>query len=72
MSSEEDKPPAPPVRLTSNRGGGDRLDSSQPVDMKPLPKGEKMIKNVVQQNIYSNQIKILDLNFKNSVLGYWV
>lgn len=22
MSSEEDKPPAPPVRLTSNRGGG--------------------------------------------------
>lgn len=21
MSSEEDKPPAPPVRLTSNRGG---------------------------------------------------
>ncbi|XP_058823204.1 serine/threonine-protein kinase Pak-like isoform X2 [Topomyia yanbarensis] len=38
MSSEEDKPPAPPVRLTSNRGGGDRIDSTAPVDMKPLPK----------------------------------
>ncbi|XP_021708525.1 serine/threonine-protein kinase PAK 1 isoform X2 [Aedes aegypti] len=38
MSSEEDKPPAPPVRLTSNRGGGDRIDSAAPVDMKPLPK----------------------------------
>ncbi|XP_052865558.1 serine/threonine-protein kinase Pak [Anopheles cruzii] len=45
MSSEEDKPPAPPVRLTSNRGGGaggpgggDRIDGVAPVDMKPLPK----------------------------------
>lgn len=38
MSSEEDKPPAPPVRLTSNRGGSDRLDAP-PVDLKPLPKG---------------------------------
>jgi p21-activated kinase 1 len=38
MSSEEDKPPAPPVRLTSNRGGSDRLDG--PPDLKPLPKGE--------------------------------
>lgn len=37
MSSEEDKPPAPPVRLTSNRGGSDRLDG--PPDLKPLPKG---------------------------------
>lgn len=37
MSSEEDKPPAPPVRLTSNRGGSDRLDG--PPDSKPLPKG---------------------------------
>ena len=36
MSSEEDKPPAPPVRLTSNR---ERLDAP-PVDLKPLPKGE--------------------------------
>lgn len=39
MSSEEDKPPAPPVRLTSNRGCGDRSDSAPPVDMRPLPKG---------------------------------
>lgn len=38
MSSEEDKPPAPPVRLTSNRGGSDRGDSTPPVDMRPLPK----------------------------------
>ncbi|KAL7035417.1 hypothetical protein ACKWTF_008360 [Chironomus riparius] len=34
MSSEEDKPPAPPVRLTSNRGGND----GPPPDLKPLPK----------------------------------
>lgn len=50
MSSEEDKPPAPPVRLTSNRGGGisgvvgigDRGGdggAQPPVDMRPLPKG---------------------------------
>lgn len=38
MSSEEDKPPAPPVRLTSNRGVGDRADGGPPVDMRPLPK----------------------------------
>lgn len=52
MSSEEDKPPAPPVRLTSNRGG-DRVGGvintgvgvggagdGPPVDMRPLPKGK--------------------------------
>ncbi|KAL1132633.1 hypothetical protein AAG570_010585 [Ranatra chinensis] len=35
MSDDEDKPPAPPVRLTSNR-----VDSTPnlPVDMRPLPK----------------------------------
>lgn len=38
MSSDEDKPPAPPVRLTSNRGT-DRVDSVASVDMRPLPKG---------------------------------
>ncbi|XP_026466227.1 serine/threonine-protein kinase PAK 3-like [Ctenocephalides felis] len=37
MSSDEDKPPAPPVRLTSNRGG-ERGDSITTVDMRPLPK----------------------------------
>lgn len=42
MSSEEDKPPAPPVRLTSNRGGSDRSDSTPPVDLRPLPKGKKI------------------------------
>ncbi|KAF9415197.1 hypothetical protein HW555_007073 [Spodoptera exigua] len=37
MSSDEDKPPAPPVRLTSNRAT-DRGDSVASVDMRPLPK----------------------------------
>ena len=41
-SSEEDKPPAPPIRLTSNRGlvaGGsiEKCDSSISID-RPLPK----------------------------------
>ena len=35
MSDEEDKPPAPPLRLTSNRDG---VGMSLPVDMRPLPK----------------------------------
>ncbi len=35
MSDEEEKPPAPPLRLTSNRGS-DAV--SLPVDMRPLPK----------------------------------
>lgn len=38
MSSEEDKPPAPPVRLTSNR---DRGDGVPPVE-RPLPKGDTL------------------------------
>ncbi|XP_052858461.1 serine/threonine-protein kinase Pak isoform X2 [Drosophila gunungcola] len=54
MSSEEDKPPAPPVRLTSNRGGIERSVGGGvgvgggglggggvgdvPPDMRPLPK----------------------------------
>ncbi|XP_016953948.1 serine/threonine-protein kinase Pak isoform X2 [Drosophila biarmipes] len=54
MSSEEDKPPAPPVRLTSNRGGIERSAGGGlgvgggglggggigdvPPDMRPLPK----------------------------------
>ncbi|XP_026831755.1 serine/threonine-protein kinase PAK 1 isoform X2 [Drosophila erecta] len=53
MSSEEDKPPAPPVRLTSNRGGSERSGGGVgvgggglggggmgdvPPDMRPLPK----------------------------------
>ncbi|XP_020818364.1 serine/threonine-protein kinase PAK 1 isoform X1 [Drosophila serrata] len=48
MSSEEDKPPAPPVRLTSNRGGIERSagggvgggggSGDVPPDMRPLPK----------------------------------
>jgi len=35
MPGEEDKPPAPPLRLTSNRGD---FTVSLPVDMRPLPK----------------------------------
>lgn len=42
MSSDEDKPPAPPVRLTSNRAT-DRGDSVASVDMRPLPKGKTTI-----------------------------
>lgn len=41
MSEIDDKPPAPPVRLTScacNRGTNERMDGNQ-VDLKPLPKG---------------------------------
>lgn len=41
MSSDEDKPPAPPVRLTSNRAT-DRVDSVASVDMRPLPKGNQI------------------------------
>ena len=35
MSSDEEKPPAPPLRLTSNRGSE---AVALPVDMRPLPK----------------------------------
>ena len=34
-SDDEEKPPAPPLRLTSNRGSE---AVSLPVDMRPLPK----------------------------------
>lgn len=36
LSDEEDKPPAPPLRLTSTRGGD--VSVQLPVDMRPLPK----------------------------------
>lgn len=60
MSSEEDKPPAPPVRLTSNRGGVGiervpipgsgasgvgGVGDAPSVDMRPLPKG-KLVQHV--------------------------
>jgi p21-activated kinase 1 len=35
LSDDEEKPPAPPLRLTSNRGD---VAVSLPVDMRPLPK----------------------------------
>ena len=35
LSDDEEKPPAPPLRLTSNRGD---VSVSLPVDMRPLPK----------------------------------
>ncbi|XP_073830943.1 serine/threonine-protein kinase PAK 3-like protein isoform X2 [Musca autumnalis] len=68
MSSEEDKPPAPPVRLTSNRGG-DRVGGSitgsgdgPPVDMRPLPKEpddpdrkKKTLKNKIKGSKPSHQ-----------------
>ena len=37
LDQDEDKPPAPPLRLTSNRSG-DGISVSLPVDMRPLPK----------------------------------
>uniref|UniRef100_A0A1A9X1N8 non-specific serine/threonine protein kinase n=1 Tax=Glossina brevipalpis TaxID=37001 RepID=A0A1A9X1N8_9MUSC len=69
MSSEEDKPPAPPVRLTSNRGG-DRVGGgivgasgdAPAVDMKPLPKEpddpdrkKKTLKNKIKGSKPSHQ-----------------
>lgn len=60
MSSEEDKPPAPPVRLTSNRGGvgiervpipGCGAGDMPPVDMRPLPKGELVVQ--LLQGLYT-------------------
>ncbi|XP_075146737.1 serine/threonine-protein kinase PAK 3-like protein [Haematobia irritans] len=69
MSSEEDKPPAPPVRLTSNRGG-DRIGGGTvtgsgdgpPVDMRPLPKEpddpdrkKKTLKNKIKGSKPSHQ-----------------
>ncbi|XP_059218496.1 serine/threonine-protein kinase Pak isoform X2 [Stomoxys calcitrans] len=68
MSSEEDKPPAPPVRLTSNRGG-DRVGGpiagsgdGPPVDMRPLPKEpddpdrkKKTLKNKIKGSKPSHQ-----------------
>ena len=35
MHNDDDKPPAPPLRLTSNRG---EFLPSLPVDMRPLPR----------------------------------
>ncbi|XP_067014320.1 serine/threonine-protein kinase Pak [Anabrus simplex] len=53
MSDDEDKPPAPPVRLTSNRGDS---TPNLPVDMRPLPKEpdsddrkKKMLKGKIKQ-----------------------
>jgi hypothetical protein len=56
MSSDEDKPPAPPVRLTSNRGISG-LD--QPPDLKPLPKGELIliIQRIFQYHFIFNRAR---------------
>lgn len=51
MSSDEDKPPAPPVRLTSNRAT-DRGDSVASVDMRPLPKG--MCNPKLESHMFNN------------------
>lgn len=59
MSDDEDKPPAPPVRLTSNRG--DSIPNV-PVDMRPLPKEpdsedrkKKMLKGKIKQKVKDNE-----------------
>ncbi|XP_055546162.1 serine/threonine-protein kinase Pak isoform X4 [Wyeomyia smithii] len=64
MSSEEDKPPAPPVRLTSNRGGGDRIDSTAPVDMKPLPKEPDDVDR--KKKTLKNKIKVSKASHNDS------
>ncbi|XP_055602416.1 serine/threonine-protein kinase Pak isoform X2 [Uranotaenia lowii] len=67
MSSEEDKPPAPPVRLTSNRGGGgagDRIDSAAPVDMKPLPKEPEDADR--KKKTLKNKIKVPKTSYNDS------
>ncbi|XP_046989397.1 serine/threonine-protein kinase Pak [Schistocerca americana] len=59
MSDDEDKPPAPPVRLTSNRGDS---TPNLPVDMRPLPKEpdsedrkKKMLKGKIKQKAKENE-----------------
>lgn len=57
MSSEEDKPPAPPVRLTScscNRGN-ERNEETQ-VELKPLPKGYIFFHQIVKIFAFKNLI----------------
>lgn len=63
MSSDEDKPPAPPIRLTSNRSASDRLDGPPP-DLKPLPKEpddpdrkKKTLKNKIKSTKSHNDSK---------------
>lgn len=71
MSSEEDKPPAPPVRLTSNRGGSDRLDG--PPDLKPLPKGTLARKSLIEikRKFISNRFLVSTLDSPiNFVLSF--
>lgn len=62
MSSDEDLPPAPPVRLTSNRGCGDRSDSASSVDMRPLPKGK-----CIQLEIFSRLQLVINENLNGIV-----
>ncbi|XP_058804034.1 serine/threonine-protein kinase Pak [Phymastichus coffea] len=61
--SDDDKPPAPPVRLTSNRG--DSVAANIPVDMRPLPKepdfDERKKKNM------KNKIKMKDNKDKPNI-----
>lgn len=61
MSDDEDKPPAPPVRLTSNRGDS---TPNLPVDMRPLPKEpesddrkKKMLKGKIKKTVLKESEK---------------
>lgn len=68
MSSDEEKPPAPPVRLTSNRGT-DRTDSSIAVD-RPLPKepdDAERKKKTLKSKIKSNKQSTLHSSEKPNI-----
>lgn len=68
MSSDEEKPPAPPVRLTSNRGT-DRTDSSIAVD-RPLPKepdDAERKKKTLKSKIKSNKTSTLHSSDKPNI-----
>lgn len=61
MSSDEEKPPAPPVRLTSNRGT-DLINSTVAVD-RPLPKEPDDAER--KKKALKSKKKILSQNFTN-------
>lgn len=68
MSSDEEKPPAPPVRLTSNRGT-DRTDSSIAVD-RPLPKepdDSERKKKTIKSKMKSNKASTLHSSDKPNI-----
>ena len=70
---QEEKPPAPPLRLTSNIGG---FNVSLPVDLRPLPKEpeekNKHSKSKLKKNYYCmyrlNPLKLNSFTMKKQSL----